>query len=104
MRVKIISEAEFQAGVRDEIVRLQRRLRATLQTQQSILDETRDIHQNGERTDALSADEVDHLLRLANRQHRTARDARELSRRFARIARRLSPRKRKGRSRAARRR
>ncbi|MCH8148876.1 MAG: hypothetical protein IH987_12905, partial [Planctomycetes bacterium] len=89
VRIRIISEAEFDTRLRDELAALVGRLRRVLISQSELLDETRSLVRAGRDPPALTAVESERVHGMTGRQTRLVRRLQETARRFAELKARL---------------
>ncbi|UCF34514.1 MAG: hypothetical protein JSV78_04270 [Phycisphaerales bacterium] len=89
MRLKIISDAEFEVRIRDDLVLLEDRIRRSMLDQAELLDRTRELVRNTPPSEPLSEVEREHVDGFAGRQARLVRRSRDLARRLFDLNRRM---------------
>lgn len=88
LRLRIISEAEFDVRTRDEITRLEAQVRQVVLDQSAVLDRTTELL-GGDEAAPLSEAERDRSAQLAAQQARLVRQLRETAARFDALQRRI---------------
>ena len=89
VRIRIISETEFDTRIRDELAALEGRLRRVLLSQSELLDETRSLVREGRDPPPLTGVESERLQGMTSRQARLVRSLQDSARRFAELKSRL---------------
>ncbi|UCE60291.1 MAG: hypothetical protein JSU63_00790 [Phycisphaerales bacterium] len=89
MRVRIISDAEFDARVRDELALLEERMRRMVLDESETHDATSALLQAGEDPTALTQEEIGAVSDISIRQSRMGKRMRYLSKRFIELGRRV---------------
>jgi hypothetical protein len=89
MRIKIISDVEFDIRLRDDLALLEARIREAALDQVDILDLTTELLQTGAEHAPLSEAQREAVASAAAREARLVRRLRDLSRRFLDITRRM---------------
>ncbi len=90
MRIKIISEADFENRLRDDFALLQNRMRQALDEQETVKDDTDRIHAAlADSTAAMSIEQQEQTASIASREARLAQRLRELARQFDRLRRQM---------------
>ncbi|MFQ5491677.1 MAG: DUF4175 family protein, partial [Phycisphaerae bacterium] len=89
MRIKIISQAQFESRLRDQLTLLQNRLRQSMLDQQTLQDETETLNQGMAGEASPSAGQLETATGLGARQARLAKRLNGLARRFASLRRRM---------------
>ena len=89
IRIKIISESEFDTRIRDELAALERRMRRVLLAQSELLDSTRSLIRSQVDPPALTNAESEQTHGMTTRQTRLVRRLQDTARRFVELKSRM---------------
>jgi hypothetical protein len=89
MRIKIISDVEFEMRIRDDVAMLERHLRAALLEQQTVIEQTEDYRASLQEVTTMDFSQRESAALIGGRQTKLGKHIRELAGRFASIAERL---------------